>query len=135
MVSSRATERRPPRSTWSCWRARPKPTSAASRLHPPSSGPSPASSSSSTRPAAEKGPSASLAPSAARSTYREYASRAAVGRRLAAGPFSAPGLAELFVDELDDAGDGPLDGGGSRFAADVAFGLARQHLEVERAAR
>jgi CubicO group peptidase (beta-lactamase class C family) len=37
--------------------------------------------------AAEKGPSASLAPSAARSTYREYASRAAVGRRLASGPF------------------------------------------------
>src|SRR5439155_17413282 len=37
---------------------------------------------------AEKGPSASLAPSAARSTYREYASRAAIGRRLAAGPFS-----------------------------------------------
>ena len=37
--------------------------------------------------AAEKGPSASLAPSAARSTYNEYASRAAVGRRLAAGPF------------------------------------------------
>jgi len=34
----------------------------------------------------EKGPSASLAPSAARSTYRQYASRAAVGRRLAAGP-------------------------------------------------
>src|SRR5881409_2588982 len=30
-----------------------------------------------------------LAPSAARSTYREYASRAAVGRRLAAGPFSS----------------------------------------------
>src|SRR6266446_1936344 len=39
--------------------------------------------------AADKGPSASLAPSAARSTYREYASRAAVGRRLAAGPFSS----------------------------------------------
>ena len=37
--------------------------------------------------APEKGPSASLAPSAARSTYREYASRAAVGRRLATGPF------------------------------------------------
>jgi hypothetical protein len=30
-----------------------------------------------------------LAPSAARSTYREYASRAALGRRLAAGPFSS----------------------------------------------
>ena len=37
--------------------------------------------------AAEKGPSASLAPSTARSTYREYASRAVVGRRLASGPF------------------------------------------------
>src|SRR6266704_3698660 len=36
-----------------------------------------------------KGPSAALAPSAARSTYSEYASRAAVGRRLAAGPFSS----------------------------------------------
>jgi micrococcal nuclease len=35
----------------------------------------------------EKGPSASLAPSAARSTYREYASRAAFGRRLASGSF------------------------------------------------
>src|SRR4029450_12033055 len=32
--------------------------------------------------AADKGPSASLAPSAARSTYREYASRATFGRRL-----------------------------------------------------
>src|SRR6266436_5592159 len=32
---------------------------------------------------------AALAPSAARSTYREYASRAALGRRLAAGPFSS----------------------------------------------
>jgi uncharacterized protein len=30
-----------------------------------------------------------LAPAAARSTYREYASRAAFGRRLASGPFSA----------------------------------------------
>ena len=30
-----------------------------------------------------------MAPSAARSTYREYASRAALGRRLASGPFSA----------------------------------------------
>ena len=37
--------------------------------------------------AAQKGPSASLAPSSARSTYREYASRAVVGRRLASGPF------------------------------------------------
>ncbi len=37
----------------------------------------------------DKGPSAALAPSAARSTYREYASRAALGRRLAAGPFSS----------------------------------------------
>ncbi|MCI0548542.1 MAG: MoaD/ThiS family protein [Candidatus Rokubacteria bacterium] len=38
----------------------------------------------------DKGPSASLAPSAGRSTYREYASRPAVGRRLAAGPLSPP---------------------------------------------
>jgi radical SAM superfamily enzyme YgiQ (UPF0313 family) len=37
--------------------------------------------------AAEKGPSASLAPLAARSTYSEYASRAAGRRRLASGPF------------------------------------------------
>jgi hypothetical protein len=37
--------------------------------------------------AAEKGPSASLAPSTAGSTYREYASPAAFGRRLASGPF------------------------------------------------
>ena len=34
----------------------------------------------------DKGPSAWLAPSAARSTYREYAWRAAIGRRLAAEP-------------------------------------------------
>ena len=39
---------------------------------------------------ADKGPSASLAPSAAGSTYRKYASPAAFGRRLAAEPFSAP---------------------------------------------
>src|SRR6185436_14546518 len=37
----------------------------------------------------DKGPSASLAPSAAGSTYSKYASPAAFGRRLAAGPFSA----------------------------------------------
>ena len=37
---------------------------------------------------ADKGPTASLAPSIARSTYRKYASRAIFGRRLAAGPFS-----------------------------------------------
>jgi hypothetical protein len=30
-----------------------------------------------------------LAPSTARSTYSEYASRAAIGRRLAAEPFSS----------------------------------------------
>ena len=35
----------------------------------------------------DKGPSASLAPSTAGSTYREYASPAAFGRRLAYGPF------------------------------------------------
>src|SRR5262249_17160625 len=39
-------------------------------------------------PAADKGPSASLVPAAARSTYREYASRAASGRRPASDPFS-----------------------------------------------
>jgi hypothetical protein len=39
---------------------------------------------------ADNGPSASLAPSSALSTYREYASRAAIGRRLASGPFSTP---------------------------------------------
>src|SRR6185369_15141955 len=38
--------------------------------------------------AADKGPSASLAPSAAGSTYGKYASPPAFGRRLAAGPFS-----------------------------------------------
>jgi hypothetical protein len=37
--------------------------------------------------ALHKGPSASLAPAVARSTYGEYASRAAGGRRLASGPF------------------------------------------------
>src|SRR5207245_2184531 len=47
----------------------------------------------------DKGPSASLAPSAARSTYREYASRAALGRRLAAGPFSSL-WPERFSEEL-----------------------------------
>ena len=36
----------------------------------------------------DKGPSASLAPATARSTYREYASRAVIGRRLAAGAAS-----------------------------------------------
>jgi micrococcal nuclease len=39
--------------------------------------------------AAEKDPSASLAPSAVRSTYRQYASRTALGRRLASGSFCA----------------------------------------------
>jgi hypothetical protein len=42
-------------------------------------------------PGAERGPSASLAPSAARSTYWKYASRGTFGRRLASGPLSAPG--------------------------------------------
>src|SRR6185369_16428881 len=37
---------------------------------------------------ADKGPSASLAPSTAGSTYGKYASPAAFGRRLASGPFS-----------------------------------------------
>src|SRR5262249_43532903 len=35
-------------------------------------------------------PSASLPPSPARSTYKKYASRAAFGRRFAAGPLSPP---------------------------------------------
>src|SRR6185295_18944099 len=63
----------------------------------------------------EKGPSASLTPSTARSTYREYASRAAIGRRLAAGPFSS--LWRGFSDRLlatlrpldGDAGDPGID--------------------------
>ena len=38
--------------------------------------------------AADKGPSASLAPSTGRSTYEEYASRPIFGRRLASDPFS-----------------------------------------------
>ena len=71
----------------------------APRLHrsarartPTSASRSCATSSAASSPAAEKGPSAGRgAPSAARSTYREYASRAAFGRRLAAGPFSATG--------------------------------------------
>ena len=41
------------------------------------------------RESEDKGPSASLAPSAAGSTYSKYASPAAIGRRLAAGPFSS----------------------------------------------
>ena len=41
----------------------------------------------------DKGPSASLAPSVGRSTYRKYASRPTFGRRLAAGPFSSLALA------------------------------------------
>src|SRR6266478_245714 len=68
--------------------------------------------------AADKGPSASLAPSAARSTYREYASRAAVGRRLAAGPFSPachpspcplPSLGGERDSELEYGADGGED--------------------------
>src|SRR5206468_4849988 len=43
--------------------------------------------------------SAALAPSAARSTYREYASRTALGRRRAAGPFSSL-QPERFSDRL-----------------------------------
>ena len=48
----------------------------------------------------DKGPSASLAPSTAGSTYRKYASPAAFGRRLAAGPFSSLWLG--FSDRLPD---------------------------------
>src|SRR5262249_31973402 len=51
--------------------------------------------------AAEKAPSASLAPSAAGSTYKEYASPAAFGRRLASGAFSAAwGLGVSAGEEL-----------------------------------
>src|SRR4029077_20114829 len=57
--------------------------------------------------AAEKGPSASLSPSAARSTYREYASRAAFGRRLASGPFS---IACRFLTLADGAVEGGAGG-------------------------
>ena len=44
---------------------------------------------------------------AAREAYSLYVERAAEGANEADGPFSAAGL----VDELDDAGDRPLDGG------------------------
>src|SRR6266542_3608031 len=65
--------------------------SGSARSTPPGlrSSPRPGRGPARARQAAEKGPSASLAPSAARSTYREYASRTAVGRRLASGPFCA----------------------------------------------
>ena len=43
-------------------------------------------------PIADKDPFASLAPSTAGSTYREYASPAVFGRRLATGPFSPIGM-------------------------------------------
>src|SRR6185503_7449366 len=52
--------------------------------------------------ARRRGPSASLAPSAAGSTYSKYASPAAFGRRLAAGPFSS--LCPARDDLADDGG-------------------------------
>ena len=60
--------------------------------------------------------SASSAPSTPRSTYREYASRAAFGRRLAAGPFSSLWL--RFSDRLLGAGSvaSAACGRSSRFA-------------------
>ncbi len=56
---------------------------------------------------ADKGPSASLVPSAARSTYRKYASRASFGRRLAAGPFSprSPGVCQRRLRTLTSKPD------------------------------
>src|SRR5439155_4906027 len=65
----------------------------------------PAAGSTSSCESDDKGPSAALAPSAARSTYREYASRAALGRRLAAGPFSSLSP-ERFSDRLLGGGYG-----------------------------
>src|SRR5712692_76714 len=53
-----------------------------------------------TAQAAEKGPSASLAPSAAGSTYREYASPAAFGRRLASGTFLSRLQEEVLLKEM-----------------------------------
>src|SRR4029077_12832994 len=61
-------------------------------------------------PVADKGPSASLAPSVARSTYREYASRAAFGRRLAADPFSPTG--DVDDNCLPSAHGAKVGGGG-----------------------
>src|SRR4030095_1236663 len=68
----------------------------------------------------DKGPSASLAPSAARSTYREYASRAAFRRRLVSGPFSPPDkvAAPSDVNTIRTREDGG--GGGIRTHGTVA---------------
>jgi glucose/arabinose dehydrogenase len=56
---------------------------------------------------AEKGPSASRAPALARSTDREYVSRASDGRRLAYGPFSTPepALHRAFSGRYTNASD------------------------------
>src|SRR5439155_2884728 len=68
--------------------------------------------------AAEKDPSASLAPSVARSTYREYASRAIFGRRLAAGRFSS-----LWLREQDERSHGAA-------SLEVAMGFRRRGERV-----
>src|SRR6266566_3281686 len=92
------------------------------------------------RQAAEKGPSASLAPSAARSTYRKYASRAAVGRRLASGPFSAAGRtsaptsgvrAALHRDGLPASQAGLLQRAGVDAAARPAAGERQRDLGAD----
>src|SRR6266508_4852081 len=57
-------------------------------------------------PPATASPSASLAPSSTRSTYREYASRAAFGRRLATGPFLPVG--EVIVGQHKVGGGGGI---------------------------
>src|SRR6185369_12594851 len=76
----------------------------------------------------DKGPSASLAPSAAGSTYSKYASPAAFGRRLAAGPFSSLCPARF---DLVERREGPICGGTapstagstySKYASPAAFG-------------
>src|SRR5436309_7236008 len=69
----------------------PRPSPTRRRRWPTTASPSPSSSGpwAGASQSDDKGPSAALAPSAARSTYRKYASRAALGRRLAAGPFSS----------------------------------------------
>ena len=61
-----------------------------------------------TPPIGEKGPSASLAPSAARSTYREYASR---------GPRAPPRIWAFLANRLASGhGSEILRGGGARAA-------------------
>src|SRR5439155_26733444 len=72
----------------------------------------------SSSPASSKGPSAEARrPAAARSTYRGYASRAALGRRLALGLLSsrqasAPSLGVLVPEPSDEDIEPLLDSGG-----------------------